>query len=67
MPESTTPAFAWPPTKVPPLQADYDRIYRRYRRSVKAVERAWGFSAAALVGFAVGAATALYTCTGALV
>lgn len=67
MPESTTPAFAWAPTKVPPLRADIDRRRRALRRALAAQLRVWAIIGAGLAGISLGASVALFTCPGVLV
>lgn len=66
MPESTKPAFAWAPTKVPPLRADIDRRRRALRRALAAELRVLALGGAGLAGTAIGAIIALCTCPGAL-
>jgi len=56
----------WPPTKVPPLRSDIDRRRRLYRRHLAKIERNGWVTLSGLVGFAVGAITAIYTCPGGL-
>lgn len=61
---------AWAPTKVPPLRADVDRQSRELRQAMRRVmaRQTVGLyiGLSMLLGYAAGAATAVYTCTGAL-
>lgn len=59
MPESTTPAFAWVRTNVPPLRTDIDRRRRALRRALASELRAWALIGAGLFGTAVGALAAI--------
>lgn len=59
MPESTTPAFAWARTNVPPLRTDIDRRRRQYRRVLARVERNGWITLSALLGVTAGAIVAL--------